>query len=336
MNHYNSVLIYTSRAISLTEALGVFTSTAGGIKYKREYTTIEIPFTFNDNKFASVIWYYKKRGSSGSLITIYDVNPQGESIPVDSNQFTGRIEFKGDFANTNRDATLAIKDFMKQDEGNFTCEVRGPKIRRQTVTIRVTVLSNITEFKAFGNNTDEIVQGDNITLSCTTTVGEPLPIIQMRKGITVLNSCTASSISPTTLLYSFERISKDASGTYSCQVNTDGFTPTRNLQLDVKYPPEIDRSVKTEQVGCLGRLISITCEASGDPEPDVNLIGPDGIGLPIKGFVLKEFGTYRCEAFSRLGNDSRNITVSQATGISLISCNICSYIVAIYIHHYIN
>ncbi|CAB4012302.1 muscle M-line assembly unc-89-like [Paramuricea clavata] len=240
MNHYNSVLIYTSRAISLTEALGVFTSTAGGIKYKREYTTIEIPFTFNDNKFASVIWYYKKRGSSGSLITIYDVNPQGESIPVDSNQFTGRIEFKGDFANTNRDATLAIKDFMKQDEGNFTCEVRGPKIRRQTVTIRVT------------------------------------------------------------------------------------------------DPPEIDRSVKTEQVGCLGRLISITCEASGDPEPDVNLIGPDGIGLPIKGFVLKEFGTYRCEAFSRLGNDSRNITVSQATGISLISCNICSYIVAIYIHHYIN
>ncbi|CAB4029511.1 neural cell adhesion molecule 2-like [Paramuricea clavata] len=177
----------------------------------------------------------------------------------------------------------------------------------------VSVLSNITEFKAFGNKTDEIVQGDNITLSCTTTVGEPLPIIQMRKGITVLNSSTASSISPTTLLYSFERISKDASGTYSCQVNTDGFTPTRNLQLDVKYPPEIDRSVKTEQVGCLGRLISITCEASGDPEPDVNLIGPGGIGLPIKGFVLKEFGTYRCEAFSRLGNDSRNITVSQAT-----------------------
>ncbi|CAB4036527.1 myelin zero 1 isoform X3, partial [Paramuricea clavata] len=118
--------------------LGVFTSTAGVIKYKREYTTIEIPCTFNDNKFASVVWYYKKRGSSGSLITIYDVNPQGETTTVDSNQFTGRIEFKGDFANANRDATLAIENFMKQDEGSFTCEVRAARFHKQTVTIRVT------------------------------------------------------------------------------------------------------------------------------------------------------------------------------------------------------
>lgn len=96
------------------------------------------------------------------------------------------------------------------------------------------MLSNITEFKTIGGNNDEIVQGDNITLSCTTTVGEPSPSIEMRKGITVLNSSTASNTSSTTLLYSFERISKDASGTYSCQVNTDGFMSTENLQLDVK------------------------------------------------------------------------------------------------------
>ena len=119
-------------------AVGVFTSPAD-VQYKREYATIEIPFKFDDNKFASVLWTYKKRGSSaGDGIPIYDVNPQGETIAVDPNQFTGRIEFKGNFANAIRDATLAITDFMKQDEGDFTCEVRSATQSVQTITIRVT------------------------------------------------------------------------------------------------------------------------------------------------------------------------------------------------------
>ena len=80
-------------------------------------------------------------------------------------------------------------------------------------------------------------------------------------------------------------------------------------------PPEIDSSVKTKQFGCRERLIMIDCKASGNPKPDVIIIGPDGKSLPKNEFMLKEFGTYRCEASNKLGNDSLNITVSQAKGI---------------------
>ena len=96
------------------------------------------------------------------------------------------------------------------------------------------MLSNVTEFKIIGNNNNETVQGDNITLSCTTTMGEPSPRVEIRKESTAINSTTASSTSETTLLYHFGRISKDDSDTYSCQVTTDGITSAKTLQLDVK------------------------------------------------------------------------------------------------------
>ena len=74
--------------------------------------------------------------------------------------------------------------------------------------------------------------------------------------------------------------------------------------------------MKTEQFGCLGKPISIVCKASGDPNPDVRLIDPDGKHFdPRNVFELMKFGIYQCQASSKLGNDSLNITVSQAKGI---------------------
>ena len=101
-------------------------------------------------------------------------------------------------------------------------------------TMFVSVLSNVTEFKTIGRNTGEIRQGDNVTLSCTTTMGQPLPLVEIRKENTVKNSTIASNTSETTILYHFDRISKDEKGRYSCQVTTQEFTSKRSLQLDVK------------------------------------------------------------------------------------------------------
>ena len=61
--------------------------------------------------------------------------------------------------------------------------------------------------------------------------------------------------------------------------------------------------------------MSVDCSASGNPEPDENVIGPDGMHLDKKGFVLKKFGTYRCEASNVFGNASLNITISEAKGM---------------------
>ena len=90
----------------------------------------------------------------------------------------------------------------------------------------------------------------------------------------------------------------------------------RNYTYSSLDAPEIDKSaVKSEQFGCRGKLMTIVCEASGDPKPNIRIIDPDGKRLTGNEFNLEKFGTYKCQASSRLGNDSLNITVSEAKGI---------------------
>ena len=97
------------------------------------------------------------------------------------------------------------------------------------------MLSNVTAFKTIGNR-NETVQGDNITLSCTATVGQPSPKLEIQNlnGNKVLNSTNVNDTANTTLLYHFGQISKEDSGTYSCRVTTEGYTSEQDLELRVK------------------------------------------------------------------------------------------------------
>lgn len=67
---------------------------------------------------------------------IYDVDSVGNTITVGQNPFTDRIEFKGNFEGTGKDATLAIKSFTTQDEGEFICEVKGGTIFSREVILK--------------------------------------------------------------------------------------------------------------------------------------------------------------------------------------------------------
>lgn len=100
------------------------------------------------------------------------------------------------------------------------------------------MLSNITTFAIIGGNNNltvhTVLMDDNVTISCTTTKGLPSPVIEIRKDTELRKSSIGSNTSETTLLYNFERISKKASGKYSCQVNTGGYLSTQTLQLEVK------------------------------------------------------------------------------------------------------
>ena len=117
-----------------------FTSPPPGVQYERLYTAIQIPWKFNnDGSFAFVNYYYKKSGSpADQWKNILVVNYNGKTtVPSESDQFKNRLELKGNFANKRRiDATLMINDFMKQDEGDFKCEVKGEDIWDREITIR--------------------------------------------------------------------------------------------------------------------------------------------------------------------------------------------------------
>ena len=92
----------------------------------------------DDRPFATVQWRYKKLASLDSLSLIYELDDKGAIVSFADNpshtQFADRIEFKGDIAK--KDFTLAIRNFVKDDEGVFSCSVRGAALFEREVTVK--------------------------------------------------------------------------------------------------------------------------------------------------------------------------------------------------------
>ncbi|XP_046852653.1 cell adhesion molecule 2-like isoform X2 [Xenia sp. Carnegie-2017] len=281
--------------------------------YRRQFTNITIPwiFTYNGGSFITT-WKYM---GTNPEIVIYRLTDKGLPLndPIPRNQFSGRVNFIGDVIRTgSKDATLSIRDFTKQDEGDFECSIQGALSIAHKVTIIAIVLSNVTDFRVINVAQNDVVQGTEVTLSCTATVGKPSSNIELLKGTNVLNSSMTSATSSMTVFYNFKNITKEDSGEYICEVKTtNGYVSRKVLQLSVKYPPEIAKSVTTEQFGCLKTSISLGCEASGNPKPKIRITGPNKESLNNE-FILQRFGVYICEANNTLGSDKRNISVSLA------------------------
>lgn len=114
--------------------------------HEREYRTIQIPWTFNLISKVEVKWFFAKRGSSAPKQEIFQIGIDGTQDTSNTpEQFTNRIEFKGDLSDTEerKDATLAIKDFTKRDEGVYTCHVRGIRTFEKAITVRATGMCRV-------------------------------------------------------------------------------------------------------------------------------------------------------------------------------------------------
>ena len=105
--------------------------------YKRQFTNITIPWIFTYNVDGSFITTWKYMGTNPEIV-IYRLTAQGlpSNVPIPRNQFSGRVNFIGDVIRTgSKDATLSIRDFTKQDEGDFECSIQGALSIAHKVTI---------------------------------------------------------------------------------------------------------------------------------------------------------------------------------------------------------
>jgi len=130
----NNPLLYCYRL-----ALSDFISPPPDIDvYARQHRTIEIPWKFEgEAKVLSVKWSYRKLDSSGLLPNIYTIGRSGKPASrIPRTQFTDRLEFRGD--TSKKDFTLAIKNFVKDDEGIFTCQLNSHRPFLLPVTIKAT------------------------------------------------------------------------------------------------------------------------------------------------------------------------------------------------------
>ncbi|XP_044055859.1 hemicentin-1 isoform X2 [Siniperca chuatsi] len=224
----------------------------------------------------------------------------------------------------NEGRLLQIKDAKVSDTGRYTCiavNVAGQADSKHDINVHVPP-SIIGQVKLPENVS--VVVKNPVALSCEAS-GIPLPAITwMKDGRPIKASSSVRVLSGGRSLRLMHAAVEDA-GRYTCIVSNSAGEERKNFDLDILVPPNIvdegtvwDTKVKEKH------NITLTCEASGNPVPEIKwlkdgqLLEPDrryqvlshGRFLQISGAQVADTGRYSCLASNSAGDRSRHFNLN--------------------------
>ncbi|KAM3620522.1 uncharacterized protein V6R79_024924 [Siganus canaliculatus] len=224
----------------------------------------------------------------------------------------------------NEGRLLQIKDAQVSDTGRYTCiavNVAGQVDRRHDVSVHVppSILGQV----GTPNNLSVVVKNP-VALTCDAS-GIPLPTITwLKDGRPIRASGSLRVLSGGRSLRLMHAAVEDA-GRYTCVVSNSAGEDRKNFDLDILIPPSIeaegtvlDTRVKEKHD------ITLSCEASGNPAPDVTwlkdgqLLVPDrrhqilshGRFLLLSVVQVSDTGRYSCLASNSAGDRSRHFNLN--------------------------
>ncbi|XP_067021800.1 fibroblast growth factor receptor-like isoform X3 [Acropora muricata] len=189
--------------------------------------------------------------------------------------------------------TLILLNVTSAEEGDYRCEVLsvGGSVQTWARTIRVSLLvpASITEITG-----KTVIEGNNLTLKCLVE-GEPKPRITWTR-------LSDNSI----VIMPLNNFSRHDVRDYKCTADNGVGTPaTRNITIDVLYPPEVNGNGQNASVAA-GVENTFSCPVDGNPVPNITWYSETG-AYRGKQFKTRESGCYICVARNVLGI-SDNIT----------------------------
>uniref|UniRef100_A0AAZ3RA71 Ig-like domain-containing protein n=1 Tax=Oncorhynchus tshawytscha TaxID=74940 RepID=A0AAZ3RA71_ONCTS len=213
--------------------------------------------------------------------------------------------------------TISISDISLSDEGQYTCSLFTMPVKTTKAFLTVLGVPERPEITGF---TKPAMEGDEITLICTTSGSKPAAHIRWFRndkevtGTKEVNATGKSFTVKSTLQLQVDQ--SDDGVAYTCSVEHVSLSsnPYQVTEvLEVHYAPhvEISHSVIIPQEG---QYFKLECVSKGNPLPEPVLWSKDGGELPdiermiVEGRELTitalnktDNGTYRCEASNYLG-----------------------------------
>ncbi|XP_058648201.1 B-cell receptor CD22-like isoform X3 [Onychostoma macrolepis] len=204
-----------------------------------------------------------------------------------------------------RNNQLLLQSVRREDAGRYSCALHGHTYISPAVYLSVTYPPKSVSVSI--NGSAEIVEGDSVTLSCSSDSNPPAEISWFKGGTTVGSG----------RIYSISNISSDRSGEYKCKsINEHGQKYSAAVTLNVMYPPK-SVSVSINGSGEIVEGDSVTLICSSDSNPPAlnfswfkeNQSSAVGSG---QSFSALQSGRFYCEAHNQHGSqrsDAVTVTV---------------------------
>ncbi|XP_068759688.1 hemicentin-1-like [Montipora capricornis] len=205
--------------------------------------------------------------------------------------------------------SLQIDRVRRDDNGTYTCSMKQTKGSERITDYhqRINVYVIVPPYVRLSGTSHNVLEGDNITLTCTVVDGLPKPQISWFKDKLPLTEEKATLVK--------RYITEEGEGTYTCVAKNEGGSANDSIDIIVDAPPKRDAALNKDSMSVLFHsTLQIKCIESGYPEPNVNWTN-NGIQvgnnntLVITNVTFKDAGQYGCVAMNRAGNISGNIWI---------------------------
>ncbi|KAM9801703.1 cell adhesion molecule 2b [Neosynchiropus ocellatus] len=218
-----------------------------------------------------------------------------------------------------QELTIRISDVSLSDEGQYTCSLFTMPVKTTKAFLTVLGVPGRPEITGF---TKPALEGDSITLTCTTLGSKPAATIRWFRndkevqGSKEVNATGKSFVVKSSLRFQVDR--REDGVAYTCSVEHVSLpTPYMTTEvLEVHYAPQLDIA-HSQIIPQEGQYFKLECGPKGNPKPDPVFWTKDGGELPdiermiVEGRELTitslnktDNGTYRCEASNYLGTSS--------------------------------
>ncbi|XP_056309715.1 B-cell receptor CD22-like [Danio aesculapii] len=191
---------------------------------------------------------------------------------------------------------LNIRSVSRREAGKYSCGVQEYDYISPAVYLDVRYAPDTPVISI--NRSAVIVEGDSVTLSCSSDSNPPAEISWF-KGETSVGSGRIFNIS---------KISSDDSGEYKCRArNEHGEEYSDPVTLDVQYPPRnISVSVSGSAVIMSGDSVTLSCSSDSNPPAEISWFkGETSVGsgriFNISKISSDDSGEYKCRARNEHG-----------------------------------
>uniref|UniRef100_A0A673FTG4 B-cell receptor CD22 n=1 Tax=Sinocyclocheilus rhinocerous TaxID=307959 RepID=A0A673FTG4_9TELE len=194
-----------------------------------------------------------------------------------------------------RNNQLLLQSVRREDAGRYSCALHEHTYISPAVYLNVTYPPKSVSVSI--SPSAEIVEGDSVTLSCSSDSNPPALNFSWFKGRTFVGSGR---------IYSISKISSDESGEYKCKSrNKHGEKYSDTITLNVMYPPKtISVSISPSGEIVEGDPMTLSCSSDSNPPAEISWFKENQSSAVGSGqsFSALQSGRFYCEAHNQHGS----------------------------------